>query len=84
MSAEAGRQSPRANAASHFPDAILAIDIDEIDGKAHEEGVHRFAGSDPQTLTGQKALPAQQTFSSCGCGMRFGELCGQHRAAGQV
>jgi hypothetical protein len=47
MSAEAGRQSPRADAASHFPDAILAIDIDEIDGKAHEEGVHRFTGNDP-------------------------------------
>jgi hypothetical protein len=75
----------------HGPNALraflifsFAVQVDQIDGESHEESVHRFARSDPQSFAGRKALPAQQPFSafcSCVCGLKPRR---QHRSARHV
>jgi hypothetical protein len=57
---EAAIQAPWRHTASHFSDNIPAIEEDEIDSKAHPEGMHCLAGHDPQTFAFAQGLPAEQ------------------------
>jgi hypothetical protein len=57
---KATRQAPWWHAASHFSDYIPAIEKDEIDSKAHPEGMHRLARHDPQALAFTQGAPAEQ------------------------
>jgi hypothetical protein len=43
-------------------DTIAPIEIDEIDGELHAEGVHSFARHNPEALTTSQSGPAQQAF----------------------
>ena len=62
-----------------FENAVLAIEINEVDGEAHAEGVHGFAGNDPQALAGREPLAAQEPLvaaqSAIGDFKRISEQC---------
>ena len=60
MRRQAGGDTPRRHRRPHFADPVVLRKIDQIDGKPHEEGVDRFAGTDPETFTRGKALMLQQ------------------------
>lgn len=60
MRTKTPRQPPRGYRTHKFPDPLLAVKIDEVDRKAHPEGVHGFAWNDPQSLSGGEAIASKQ------------------------
>lgn len=63
MRGQTSGEAPCADGVAHLADAVLAVEVDEIDGEAHEKGVHRFAGHDPEAFSGGEAVAAQQSFT---------------------
>jgi hypothetical protein len=43
---------------------MFPIKINKIDGEPHPEGVHRFAGNDPETIPVVQAFPAKQALAA--------------------
>ncbi len=84
MRGPASRHPPWAYAASHLPDTVVAVQIDQIDRESHEERMHRLAGNYPQSFARQKAFPPQQTLPARWPCMRGFEPRSQHRAACHV
>jgi hypothetical protein len=62
MGSEAGRQPPRRDLAHELPDSLLAVQVNQIDGEAHPEGVYGFTRDDPQTFPGGETLTPQQSL----------------------
>jgi TPR repeat protein len=62
MCRETGRQPPRRHGALDLFNPMLTVKIHKVDGKAHANGVHCFAGKYPQTLAQSKLLAAQQAL----------------------
>ena len=44
----------------------LPIEIDEVDGKPHAEGVHGLAGHDPQGFAAGDTFAAEETLAAAG------------------
>lgn len=63
MRGQASGQAPCADCVAHLADAVLTVEIDEIDRKAHEKRVHRFTGHNPEAFSGGEPVAAQQTFT---------------------
>ena len=63
---EAAGKAPGANIGTNFQDLMLAIEIDEIDGKAHSEGVHGLARYDPEPFACRQSIAAKETLAAGG------------------
>ena len=61
VSSQTDGQPPRQNAVPDLYHSMTTIEIDQIDGKAHPEGVNRFAGNDPETFPLIQAFTPQKT-----------------------
>jgi hypothetical protein len=81
MRGETGRQAPRAHVGAQFPDAVVAIQKDEVDGELHEEGVYRLTGNDPQAFSASESLAAKQAFVTPEPGVRDFKRTSQKGAA---
>jgi hypothetical protein len=63
---------------------MLAVQIHEVDGEAHAEGVHGFAGKYPQALAGSEPFAAQQALSALFAFVGDFRAVGQYRLASEV
>lgn len=81
---ETGRQPPRRHIAPDLFHSYVAVQVNEIDGELHAEGVYSFAGEDPQTFSGPKPLTAQQTLSALRAVIRHFRAMGKLGVAGEV
>ena len=45
-------------------DPVLAVEIDQVNGKLHEERVHRLAGNNPKAFPLCQSLASQQALVS--------------------
>jgi len=60
-SARKGRQKAAREERFRVPaDSVVAIDVNEIDGELHEEGMNGFAGNDPEASAGFEAHSAEK------------------------
>lgn len=64
MGTERAGDASGADGLTDLDDAVFAIEIDEIDGELHGEGVDGFAGDDPEALAGAQAGAAEQAFAA--------------------
>ena len=55
----------------HFANFLMFIEIHQVDGKLHEEGVDRFAGADPQPFARFQALVFEQAGPPFRAGVRY-------------
>ena len=84
MCPETGRQPPRRHFAHKLPDSLLAVEIDEVDGEAHPEGVYGFAGHDPQPLPASETLAPKQTLIALWTAIGYFHASSEYRIARQV
>jgi len=84
MRREACGQAPGAYCASDLLDLELAIEIHEVNGKAHEECMDRLAGSDPETLAFCETVAPEQAFAALGSTIGHFELRGEYGAASAI
>jgi hypothetical protein len=64
VSAQARREAPRTYVAPDLHDPTLAIEIDQVNGESHPEGVYRFARHYPKTLAIGQGFSSEQAFPS--------------------
>ena len=57
---KADRKPPGRNAFAYLADSVVAIDVNEIDGELHEEGMNGLAGDDPEASAGFEAHSAEK------------------------
>jgi len=84
MRGETSRQPPRGYAAAQLAYAMLAIEVDQVDGKPHADGVYGLAGLDPEAFSRSKLISSEQALSACGAVACEIELSGQDRIASLV
>jgi hypothetical protein len=61
---EAGRNPPGRHPASDFLHSLFTVDVDEVYGKLHAEGVYCFTRNDPETFSLGEAVASKQALSS--------------------
>ena len=81
---KAGREPPRRNRMPDFFHFPPLIQVDQVDRKFHEKGVHRFAGNDPQPFAGLQPLVFQQAGPPFRAGIRHIGSLSQNGLAGLV
>jgi hypothetical protein len=59
---QTARETPGRHCVANFLDAVIAIQINQVDWKSHGEGVNSFTRDDPKTFSGSERLSAQQTL----------------------
>ncbi len=84
MCGETSREPPRRNAASQFPDAKAAVEIDKVDGELHPERVHCLAGYDPQPRSRLEALAPQKALAAPGAAVGNFNSGGEYGLTGEV
>ena len=62
MRGQAGRKPPRWHGAPHLLHRLISVQVHKVDGESHAEGVYRFTGDDPQTLSGRETTPPEQAL----------------------
>lgn len=60
-----------------LPDALLPIQVDEIDRELHPEGMDAFARHNPQTFSRRKRLAIEKTSSALGTVVSYVSAIGQ-------
>jgi hypothetical protein len=63
---------------------MLAVQINEVDGELHSEGVDGLTGDDPQALPWRKPLAAKQAFPALGAFIGDFRTSGKHSLAREV
>jgi hypothetical protein len=63
---------------------MLAVKIHKVDGKAHANGVHGFAGKYPQALAQSELLTAQQALPALLASVGDIDALGQYRLPSDI
>jgi hypothetical protein len=84
MSSQASRNPPGTDAISYFFDSELSVEIDEIDWKLHEKGMHGFARHDPHSLSVRECFAAEQAFRAFGAAVRQLRMIGKFRRSRSI
>ena len=84
MGGEACGETPGGYLAPHFFDSLPAVNVDEVDGELHPEGVDRFAGHDPKASAWRQALAPEKSLASFGARVCLLEAGCEHSFAGKV
>src|SRR5271170_4852624 len=63
-------EPPRSDPAAGFFHFQVAVEVNEVDGKLHKEGVHCFARLNPQRLPWPESLTPQQALPPPGATIR--------------
>jgi hypothetical protein len=84
MSGEASGETPGRDIASQLFDSLPAVNVNEVDGELHPEGVDRFAGHDPKASAWRQALAPEEALASFGTRVGLLEAGGEHGFAGEV
>jgi len=64
MSTEASGDTPGRDGRPRFLYPVLSVEVDQVDGEFHEEGVDSFAWNNPHPFPTLKAFAAEETFRS--------------------
>ena len=67
-----------------LPDSVPAIQIDQVNGELHEEGVYGFTGEDPQAFSGSQPRAPQQALATPGTAVGHFQAGGKHSMAGEI
>ena len=70
MRGETGGQPPWGNRVPHLADFPMLVEVDEVDGKLHEERMDRFTRHDPQTGAGIQSCVVEQPDTALFTGVR--------------
>ena len=62
MREEAGRKTPGADMASDFLHFFAAVNVNEIDGEFHEEGMDGATGHNPESSSGGETGTPEQAL----------------------
>jgi hypothetical protein len=81
---KAGGDSPWLEIANHAFDAVLAIEIDQVEREFHEEHVHGFAGHDPEAVTIVEPVMFEQSGAALGAGFGGSNKIADHGSAGGI
>ena len=74
-------KTPWPDISNEFAYAALAIEVTEINGEPHANGVNAFAGENPESFTGLQAFPPQQALSAAFAGKGRAYATGDQRPA---
>jgi hypothetical protein len=58
-----------ANGVANLHHAAIAIEVNEVEGEPHEEGVNGFARDNPEALAGRKHGAAEESLVASGGGI---------------
>ena len=77
MRCQAEGKPPGTHCVPYLADALLLIQVDQIDRKPHEEGVDGFAGDDPESVAGVELLVTEESDVALGAGIGYGSGAGE-------
>ena len=81
---ETRRYAPRRDIGPDFLDAPISIQVDEIDGELHAEGMDSFAWNDPKAFAAVQVLMIEKTPASARSSICDGDGVAQLSVAGTV
>ena len=84
MRRQARRHAPRRNRMTDLAHLMFAIDVHQVDGELHEEGVDRFARHDPQSRAGIEMRVLEESGAALLAGVGEIDRVAQHCAAGLI
>ena len=84
MRKKAGRETPGANTTSDFLHFFAAIDVHEVDGEFHEEGMDGATGHNPESSSGGEAGTPEQALVASGGGIGDFQTGHEFGAASEV
>jgi hypothetical protein len=77
ISTQACGQPPRAHIFFGLHHAMLSVEVDQIDGEPHKEGMDRLAGNNPQTVSSTQRISPEQALTAVAAASRNLQPVGQ-------